>query len=528
MKKIFFFLTFCFFLGCKDQVSKDYHILKFDFKNKNLHQLFYGNFYYKVNGFSSTYNGVKYELSKPNNFLVLESELNEFNNHNKIILYDEKVNFKLYLHDLDTLKTNKITIEFNEYIKKTFSYFPVFSLEFLEKEKNRNSKIYKISDNELIPFYIDDYNYKPLDNLKNIRFYSNTLNNIKSLNDFNLFPQSSSDFFIIHNPLTNYYTLFPNISNFKNINNRISIPNLLIKKDSIFLNREIHLKNDTIIKNDWRGNCLNLRVSKGVQIILENDASIFFENSKIFFEGEHEEEIVFLAKGNNSLYFNNISEAKFDYTKFIGFTNLEKDSIILPSGVTFYNSNVEINHSIFLDNKKGDDYLNLYNSYFNILNTTFENIISDAIDSDFSSGNIKNSNFINIGNDAIDLSGSNAKIYSNLFKRIGDKSISVGENSKLKVECNNFVSSEIGLVVKDGSKVNSENNYFSLNKLDVAVFRKKNFFNQPTLQIDKKLKNLKYLIQNKSKIITPVIDSIIFTRKVEQMLYGNKYGKQSK
>ena len=44
------------------------------------------------------------------------------------------------------------------------------------------------------------------------------------------------------------------------------------------------------------------------------------------------------------------------------------------------------------------------------LQSFFNNIFSDAIDSDFSKGNILHTNFKNIGGDAIDYSGSNSSI----------------------------------------------------------------------------------------------------------------------
>ena len=438
------------------------------------------------------------------------------------------MNFELYMHDLDTLKTEKVVIKFNDYLEKTFSYFPVFSLEFLEKAKNRNSKIYTISNKKLEPFFIDNLNYQLTDKLESINFYNKTLKNIKSLSELNLFPQSYSDVFLIHNPITNYYSLFPNIQNFKNTKTKLEFPKFLKKINSSVLKRKLNIKNDTIIKNDWNESSVDLKISKGVEIILENNASIFFENSNIFFQGQSEDKIIFVAKGNNSLYFNNIAKAKIFHTIFQGFSNLIKDSIVLPSGITFYNSNVEINNSVFLNNKKGDDYLNLYNSKFKISHTTFKNIVSDAIDSDFSEGSVVNSTFINVGNDAIDMSGSNVILKKNSFNKIGDKSISAGENSMLNIKSNTFMNSEIGIVVKDGSQATSENNYYSHNKLDIAVFRKKNFYNQPVLKTNENLKSLKYLIQNKSIIISSYLDSIIYTKKVEQRLYGNEYGKSSK
>ena len=61
---------------------------------------------------------------------------------------------------------------------------------------------------------------------------------------------------------------------------------------------------------------------------------------------------------------------------------------ILPGGISFYNSNVKINKSVF-KNSCAEDFINLINSKFIIADTHIENTLSDAIDSDYSEGLIE-------------------------------------------------------------------------------------------------------------------------------------------
>ena len=91
----------------------------------------------------------------------------------------------------------------------------------------------------------------------------------------------------------------------------------------------------------------------------------------------------------------------------------------MTGAVTFYEADVSINNCKFLNNRGGDDYLNIIRSEFDINNTLFQDVIADAFDSDFSKGKISNSLFINCGNDAIDASGSFIDI-KNVFMKALD------------------------------------------------------------------------------------------------------------
>ena len=96
----------------------------------------------------------------------------------------------------------------------------------------------------------------------------------------------------------------------------------------------------------------------------------------------------------------------------------KKAGLILTGGVSFYESNVNIDSARFLNNKS-EDALNIIRSNFIVKNTIFDGIFSDTIDLDFSDGFIQNVSFINIGNDGIDLSGSDATIKNATLNQIG-------------------------------------------------------------------------------------------------------------
>ena len=81
---------------------------------------------------------------------------------------------------------------------------------------------------------------------------------------------------------------------------------------------------------------------------------------------------------------------------------------------------------------QSEDAVNLIHSIFSIENATFENTVSDGIDSDFSSGNITKSVFRNIGGDAFDLSGLEVKMSNTLFLKLGIKAYQLVKTVKFK------------------------------------------------------------------------------------------------
>ena len=202
----------------------------------------------------------------------------------------------------------------------------------------------------------------------------------------------------------------------------------------------------------------------------------------------------------------------------------------LPSAITFYESNVIIENALLEDNRAGDDFINFFRcDYFNLDHVEFKNVISDAIDSDFSTGTLTNSHFYNVGNDAIDGSGSILRISNSVFNTIEDKVISAGEKSFITVENSIIENSEISFVSKDDSTLKEQNNTLAGNNLNYCVFNKKEEFKNGILISDKNISNYSHLIEKRSKIYKG--DKLLINLKVvdsvKERLYGKQYGKKS-
>ena len=153
----------------------------------------------------------------------------------------------------------------------------------------------------------------------------------------------------------------------------------------------------------------------------------------------------------NSLKTSTWSHAKISYTSGINQNGWE-----LTGGVTFYESDIEMNNIHFLGNHT-EDALNIVRSNFKLKNVTIENTLSDAFDSDFSKGKVETSFFQNIGSkgggDGIDASGSDVVVSKTKFLNISDKALSVGENSNMRANEINIKAADIAAATKDGSRL---------------------------------------------------------------------------
>jgi hypothetical protein len=293
-------------------------------------------------------------------------------------------------------------------------------------------------------------------------------------------------------------------------------------------NKKVLLKkivNDTIISGDFLiGRNEKLIIKPGIEIVFSN------ANVKILggFEaiGTKKDKIIIKGdKFSGTMFFNSSQPILIQNVLFSNLTN-NKSKFNQPSSITFYEcKSIEILDSNFSTNLKGDDYLNFFRSEDVYLkNISFEDVIFDAIDSDFSNLNIINSSFKNIGNDAIDGSGSRISISNNYFKNVLDKAISAGENSNFIVQNSLFISNEIALVTKDGSTLTSNNNTLKKNNLDLASFIKKKYYNNPSVTLtNTSISN--YLIEKNTNV--KGMDSVEFSFDVESKLYGNLYGTAS-
>ena len=156
----------------------------------------------------------------------------------------------------------------------------------------------------------------------------------------------------------------------------------------------------------------------------------------------------------------------------------------ISGAVTFYNTTVEINHTTFLKNYS-EDALNVVNSTFEIKNTEFKNIFSDAFDSDFSNGTVSLSHFENIGNDAVDVSGTSVLVKDCDVESVGDKAVSGGEASAVTVNNVRIINANIGLASKDKSRVTAKNTLLQYCKYGVVAFQKKAEYGEAYLWLEK-------------------------------------------
>jgi len=136
----------------------------------------------------------------------------------------------------------------------------------------------------------------------------------------------------------------------------------------------------------------------------------------------------------------------------------------LTGGVTFYESNIEINNASFIDNS-GEDALNVIHSSFDITDIYIERSASDAFDSDFSDGQFTKGIFKDIGlaggGDGIDISGSNVVVTGTQFINIDDKALSVGEKSAMVAKNIDINGAGTGAASKDGSTLTISDSHFA-------------------------------------------------------------------
>ncbi|MDB3888596.1 hypothetical protein N9341_03555 [Candidatus Pelagibacter sp.] len=164
---------------------------------------------------------------------------------------------------------------------------------------------------------------------------------------------------------------------------------------------------------------------------------------------------------------------------------IARDSIGLSGCINIYDSIIE-NLSVYIENAKCEDALNLVRTKGSIIELNIKNSLFDGIDADFSDLTLNNIRIINSNNDCMDFSYGNYVLNDLNLKTCGDKAVSTGERSILKIE--NFIieDSMIGIASKDSAIVNSKNG--SIKDVDkcLSIYKKKQEFNGGML----KYKNL--------------------------------------
>ena len=272
--------------------------------------------------------------------------------------------------------------------------------------------------------------------------------------------------------------------------------------------------------------------SGGVQFDLINNACIL-SYSPLIFKGDENSKIKIFSSNNSGqgiAVLNTVEDSLLENVEFENLSNISKSGWILPSAITFYESDLTINNCSFIGNHS-EDYLNIFRSNFSIKNSHFNNVFSDAFDADFATGSVDECSFIKCGNDAIDISGSTVSVSNTLIDGIGDKGLSAGEKSVLNAEKITIKNSEIAVASKDLSEINIDSIDISNCKVGYTVFQKKSEFGKAIIDV-KKSKVTKtereHLLEENSILVINGISINPDMANVQEILYGIEYGKSSK
>jgi hypothetical protein len=300
-----------------------------------------------------------------------------------------------------------------------------------------------------------------------------------------------------------------------------------VKKEISFLDKYLEQSSDIIIPEGYK-----VFGSSGLRINQLNNSKIYSQ-SPFFFNGTSSQPIIVFSSdssGQGIFISKSDSRSEFNQVIFKNLSNPKDFGWSLTGAITFYESDVDFNNCVFEANLSGDDYLNIVRSNFNIQNSKFININSDAFDSDFSNGEISYSSFINCGNDGIDISGSKVKIINVLMNNIGDKGLSAGESSQMLVENFKISNSAIGICSKDMSEISGNNFHCDNVQIGITTFQKKPEYGPG--KFDGKIvkifnAEIPYLIEKNSICRIDDLEMSHTNQKVEDILYGVEYGKSS-
>jgi len=161
-----------------------------------------------------------------------------------------------------------------------------------------------------------------------------------------------------------------------------------------------------------------------------------------------------------------------EYAIFDRLNTIQKDGWNLTGAVTFYESDVEFQHTSF-QNNQCEDGLNIIRSEFLLNECSFTNTFGDALDVDFGSGKILHSSFKFLNNDAIDVSGSDIVVDHCEVDNSNDKGISGGENSRMLITNTRVSGSVVGMASKDLSELTIQNCEINDCRYGLLAFRKK-------------------------------------------------------
>jgi hypothetical protein len=244
---------------------------------------------------------------------------------------------------------------------------------------------------------------------------------------------------------------------------------------------------------------------RGTEISLSEGVSIYIKGS-FTAEGTRSQPVILKNLSNKP--FGSIaikgtsikpSKVKINNLHISGGSESIMDGTYFSSQLSIHMAEVIIENSSF-KNSFSDDGLNIKNSKVEIKNNLFENNSADQVDLDFVYGNVSSNVFNFIGShegkltDGLDISGSVLNINNNLMQNMSDKGLSIGEKSQANIFDNVIKENNIGIALKDESKICLKHNSILKNSDDLLLYIKKNMYKMPALFIDVQSMDLKNMI----------------------------------
>ena len=294
-------------------------------------------------------------------------------------------------------------------------------------------------------------------------------------------------------------------SNVQDYKDKINIDEKL--KKIKLINNKLNISDNLILPKDF-----TFELNSDSEIILEGSANLIIESDIFYSKNDSLEEnvkhtIKFISKGDNCILFKNNSISVINLS-FEGFSACKVGGFYLTSGVNFYKSNIGAKNLIAMNNKSGDDLINIVKSQFEISKIYLENSLYDGLDIDYSEGIASKISCFNCGKkeggDGIDLSHSKIFIEELNIENSFDKGLSIGENTNLNIKNLNVANAKVCLANKDGSHSIISSVKISNCKIGIAAFTKKNYYFFSKLDIGVANFNnneIDYVRDDKNKII---------------------------
>ncbi len=231
---------------------------------------------------------------------------------------------------------------------------------------------------------------------------------------------------------------------------------------------------------------MNVIITKGSHLDFIEGA-FFLSFSPVNIKGSANKKVIIESSDGTGMGFTIIGSSErsnIENVKFKGWNTLNYKGWNLTGAVTFYESDVTIVHTEFLNNNC-EDALNVVRADFMLKQSLIANAFADGFDADFTTGIVYDCDFKHIGNDGIDYSGSKIKIENVRIDGAGDKGISGGEASTLNLKNIIISNSNIGIASKDQSKLIIEQVKVTNCNYGFAAYQKKMEFGPSEMIITK-------------------------------------------